>query len=116
MVKREAHQNSEGRCGDEPVHPGNIDTKLGADEVYGNHVLRSRRFDTDVPNAVDLCNGDHEHAGKAAFKRYAEGADHAENDGHEAGHTCCCAGDEEAEDKAAADNAYDNVIRFCTEL
>ena len=116
MVKSEAHQNSKGRCGDEPVHPGNIDAKLGADEVYGNHVLRSRRFNADVPHAVDLRNGNHEHAGEAAFKRYAEGANHAENDGHEAGHTCCRARDEEAEDKAAADNADDNVIRFCTEL
>ena len=116
MVKSEAHQNSKGRCGDEPVHPGNIDAKLGADEVYGNHVLCSRRFDPDVPHAVDLRDGNHEHAGEAAFKRYAEGANHAENDGHEAGHTCCCARYEEAEDKAAADNAYDNVIRFCTEL
>ena len=116
MVKREAHEQGKGSCGDEPVHPGDVYAELAADEVDGDHVLCCGCFDADVPDAVDLRYGNHEHACEAAFEWNAEGADHAEDDGHEAGDAGCGAWNEEAKDKAAADNADDDVVRFCTQL
>ena len=116
MVKRKAHEQGEGRSGDEPVHPRDVDAELAADEVDSNHVLRCGSFDADVPDTVDLRYCNHEHSGEAAFERYAEGADHAEDDRHEAGNAGCGARNKEAEDEAAADNTDDDVVRFCAKL
>ena len=96
MVKRKAHEDSEGSGGKEPVQPRNIYSQLAADEVDGYHVLGGSSFDADVPHAVNLGNRNHQHAGKTAFERYAKGADHTKHNRYEAGHAGGGAGNEKA--------------------
>lgn len=116
MIQGKAHKNGKGGSGDEPVEPGNIYSQLRANEVDGHHVLSSSRLDADVPDAVYLSYGNHQHTGEAAFERYAEGTDHTENDRHKTGNAGCGAWYKEAEDKAAADNAYDNTVGLSAQL
>ena len=78
--------------------------------------MSSSRLDTDVPDAVDLSYGNHQHTGEAAFERYAESADHTENNRYKAGNAGCGAWYKEAEDKAAADNADNNTVGLSAQL
>ena len=63
MIQGKAHKNGKGGSGDEPVEPGNIYSQLRANEVDGHHVLSSSRLDADVPDAVYLSYGNHQHTG-----------------------------------------------------
>ena len=116
MIQGKAHEYGKGSGGNEPVQPGNIYSQLRADEVDGYHILSSSCLDTDVPDAVDLSYGNHQHTGETAFERYAESADHTENNRYKAGNAGCGAWYKEAEDKAAADNADNNTVSLSAQL
>ena len=91
LIKSGRHQHGKRSSGNKPVQPRNINAKRLADEVYRNHVLRRRSFYAYIPYAVNLRHGNHQHACKTAFQRYAESFNHAHNNGDKAGNARRCA-------------------------
>lgn len=115
-VEDDGHDDGIRRRREEPFGPRDRRAELFLNEAEGDHVLRGRRLDADVPDARRLDGRDHEQGGEAAVFLHLEGRDDAEDNWHDAADARRGARHEEGEDEADEDHAREDAVCFRADL